>query len=127
MLLEATGQAIHLRAKLFRGFADPSRLAILESLRQGPSTVSELVEATGLSQSNVSNHLSCLRDCGLVVNEPQGRYVYYELSDPRVSYLLQLAGELLADVAHGVYACTRYSAIEGDEPPIEPQETQVAA
>jgi DNA-binding transcriptional ArsR family regulator len=80
----------------------------LEALRAGPTTVSALVEATGLSQSNVSNHLSCLRDCGLVVSTQHGRYVAYQLSDPRVHELLQQAEALLADVAHGVYACTRY-------------------
>jgi DNA-binding transcriptional ArsR family regulator len=71
------------------------------------------VEATGLSQSNVSNHLSCLRDCGLVVSTQQGRYVTYQLSDGRVNDLLQLADELLSEVARGVYACTRYES-KGD-------------
>jgi DNA-binding transcriptional ArsR family regulator len=66
------------------------------------------VEETGLSQSNVSNHLSCLRDCGLVIRQPQGRYVHYQLSDDRVEQFLRLAEELLADVARGVYECTRY-------------------
>lgn len=113
MLLTQTVDATSLKAKLFRGFADSSRLSILEALRTGPLTVSVLVEATKLSQSNVSNHLSCLRDCGLVVSTQQGRYVTYQLSDPRVSDLLQLADELLAEVARGVYACTRYE-IKGD-------------
>jgi DNA-binding transcriptional ArsR family regulator len=108
MLLTRTVNATSLKAKLFRGFADPSRLAILEALRAGPATVSTLVETTGLSQSNVSNHLGCLRDCGLVVSTHQGRYVIYQLSDPRVDQLLGLADELLAEVANGVYACTRY-------------------
>jgi DNA-binding transcriptional ArsR family regulator len=112
MLLTRTVDATSLKAKLFRGFADPSRLRILEALRGGSSTVSALVEATGLSQSNVSNHLSCLRDCGLVVSTQQGRYVSYELSDPRVGELLHLADELLADVARGVFACTRYEVKE---------------
>jgi DNA-binding transcriptional ArsR family regulator len=109
MLLTANVQAIHLQAKLFRGFADPSRLAILEAIREGPLTVSSIVEATGLSQSNVSNHLGCLRDCGLVTAEQQGRYVYYRLSNERVAALLSLADELLADVARGVYECTHYN------------------
>jgi ArsR family transcriptional regulator, cadmium/lead-responsive transcriptional repressor len=113
MLLTRTVNATSLKAKLFRGFADPSRLSILEALRAGPSTVSALVEATGLSQSNVSNHLGCLRDCGLVMSTQQGRYVSYQLSDARVNELLQLAEELLAEVARGVYACTRYD-VEGD-------------
>lgn len=54
-------------------------------------------------------HLRCLSDCGLVVSEREGRNVRYELSDPRVAQLVGLAEELLADVARGVYACTRYS------------------
>ncbi len=109
MLMTAQAQSIELKAKLFRGFADSSRLAILEALRVGPFTVGEVVEATGLTQSNVSNHLGCLRDCGLVTSEQQGRFVRYELSDERVVALLGLAEELLADVAKGVYECTRYS------------------
>jgi ArsR family transcriptional regulator, cadmium/lead-responsive transcriptional repressor len=109
MFTTAQPQAIGLKAKLFRGFADPSRLSILEALRAGSLTVTEIIEATGLSQSNVSNHLACLWDCGLVVREQQGRYVRYRLSDDRVAALLGLAEELLADVARGVYECTRYT------------------
>jgi len=101
-------QGLNLKAKLFRGFADPSRLAILEALREGPRAVGEIVSATGLSQPNASNHLACLRDCGLVMSEKRGKYVHYQLSDPRVGELLTLAAALLADVAQGVYACTRY-------------------
>jgi DNA-binding transcriptional ArsR family regulator len=98
---------VALKAKLFRGFADPSRLAILHALRDGPQTVTEIVEASGFSQPNVSNHLACLRDCGLVAAEQKGRFVRYRLSDERVGKLLALADELLADVALGVYQCTR--------------------
>jgi DNA-binding transcriptional ArsR family regulator len=107
-----TAQAVDLKAKLFRGFSDPSRLSILATLCDRPRTVGEIVEITGLSQPNVSNHLSCLRDCGLVVAEQQGRYVRYQLSDLRVAQFLHLADELLADVAKGVYLCTRYQLPE---------------
>ena len=109
MILLANPKSIEIQAKLFRGFSDPSRLSILDTLLNGPLTVGEIVEATGLSQPNVSNHLGCLRDCGLVSAEQQGRFVYYELSDERVGQLLVLADELLADVAKGVYECTRYN------------------
>jgi DNA-binding transcriptional ArsR family regulator len=112
MLLHANPKSIEIQAKLFRGFSDPSRLMILEFLRDGARTVSEIVTATGLSQSNVSNHLGCLRDCGLVSAEQQGRFVHYALSDERVCQLLELADSLLADVARGVYECTRYSVKE---------------
>lgn len=109
MLITANAQGLALKAKLFNGFADLSRLAILDTLRDGPLSVSELVEATGLSQSNASNHLACLHDCGLVTREQRGRYVHYSLSDDRVGTLLGLADELLSDVALGVYNCTRYT------------------
>lgn len=110
MLSTPTVQATQLKAKLFRGFSDPSRLTILETLLAGPRTVSDIVQDTGLSQSNVSNHLGCLRDCGLVATQQTGRYVTYSLSDPRVSELINLAETLLADIARGVYECTRYEA-----------------
>jgi len=109
MLINAKPQSVELNAKLFRGFGDPSRLAILDVLRGGPLTVSEIVKETGLSQSNASNHLACLRDCGLVVSEQNWRYVTYRLSDDRVGELLELAESLLSDVARGVYECTRYN------------------
>ena len=110
MLMIAQTTAVGLKAKLFRGFSDPSRLSIVEALRAGPLTVSQIAAVAGLSQPNASNHLSCLRDCGLVVSEQQGRYVRYQLSDRRVDALLRLADELLADVAKGVYECTRYGS-----------------
>jgi DNA-binding transcriptional ArsR family regulator len=97
-----------LRTAVCCASADPSRLAILIALRAGPMTVSEIVDATGLNQPNASSHLACLHDCGLVVRDQDGRYVRYRLSDKRVSTLLRLGDELLADVAKGVYECTRY-------------------
>jgi DNA-binding transcriptional ArsR family regulator len=114
MRMTANAEATELKAKLFQGFADPSRLTILETLSDAERTVGEVVRATGLSQSNISNHLSCLKECGLAVSRRDGRHVYYKLSDPRVSQLLMLANELLADVARGVYECTRYAVAVED-------------
>ena len=107
LLLADTDLAV--KAKLFRGFSDPSRLSIIEALRSGPLTVSEVMARTDLTQSNVSNHLGCLRDCGLVLSERNGRYVSYHLSDDRVGDIMNLVESLLADVAQGVYECTRYN------------------
>lgn len=105
MLASTTGS--DLKARLFRGLADPTRLVILETLRDGPRCVGDIVDATGLGQSNVSNHLACLRDCGLVAGERRGRRVHYRLADPRVATLLGLAEALLEDVGRNVAACTR--------------------
>ena len=102
-------QATTLKAKLFRGFADPSRLSILETLREGPLTVSAIVEKTGLSRTNVSNHLRCLSDCDLVTSKPQGRYTLYQLSHPKIAVLFTVTEEILRDIAHGIYECTNYT------------------
>ena len=112
MLTVSDRVALSTKSKLFRGFGDPSRLSILETLLDGPKKVSEIVQVTGLTQPNVSSHLSCLRDCGLVSTQPQGKFVIYQLSDPRVHEILNLASSLLADVARGVYECTRYEREE---------------
>jgi DNA-binding transcriptional ArsR family regulator len=104
-----TLRKVQLKAKLWRGLSDPSRLAILEVLRPRPLCVSDIVEATGLLQSNVSNHLACLYECGLVSRNPEGRFVRYGLSDRRVEVLLRLAEELLADTAQGVIECMNFS------------------
>lgn len=101
-------RSIQIKAKLFRGFSDPSRLGIIEALRDGNKSVGELVEITGLSQPNVSNHLRCLADCDLVKSERDGRYIIYRLSDERIDVILEKTETLLADVAKGVYECTRY-------------------
>ncbi|MHB1168896.1 MAG: ArsR/SmtB family transcription factor [Longimicrobiales bacterium] len=104
--------SIATKSKLFRGLGDLSRLAIIEALREGALSVGEIVEATGLSQPNASNHLACLLDCGLVRREQRGRFAIYHLSDPRVDELVGLAEALLVDVAKGVAACGRYGEVE---------------
>jgi DNA-binding transcriptional ArsR family regulator len=102
--------SLSLKAKLFRGLADGSRLAILEALRDGEKSVSDVVAATGLSQPNASTHLACLKGCGLVEGRQEGRFVFYRLADPRIEGLLRDASAILADVAERVYACRRYNA-----------------
>ncbi|WP_137390350.1 ArsR/SmtB family transcription factor [Rhodoligotrophos defluvii] len=106
-------RSVELRAKLFRGLGDLSRLSILDALRAGPLSVGEIVAMTGLSQSNASNHLRCLSECGLVAGEQRGRFVHYSLSDSRLEALLSLADELLTGTAQGVDPCRNYK----DEPP----------
>ncbi|WP_193367921.1 ArsR/SmtB family transcription factor [Pelagibius marinus] len=101
-------ETYELQAKLFRGFSDDSRLAILEALREGPLAVGRIVEVTGLSQSNTSNHLRCLSACGLVEAEQRGRFVYYRLSDARIETMLRLADEVLADLGRRIFECANY-------------------
>jgi DNA-binding transcriptional ArsR family regulator len=97
-MLTLQAQAIALKAKLYRGFADPSRLSILETLREGPLPVNVIVEKTGLSRTNVSNHLRCLSDCNLVISESAGRYTFYQLSHPKIADLFRITEEIVRDI-----------------------------
>ena len=95
-------------AKYFRGLGDPTRVRILELLRdEGELTVSELVERLALSQPKVSNHLACLRWCGFVAARRDHRTVYNRIADPRVLAMLALGYELLDANAEHVAACCR--------------------
>ncbi|MBI4529145.1 MAG: winged helix-turn-helix transcriptional regulator [Deltaproteobacteria bacterium] len=97
-----------LKAKLFRGLADPSRLAVLDVLRDGPRCVTEIAEATGLSQPNTSLHLACLEDCGLVKKERRGKFVYYQIAHKEAIVVLNQAEAILGKVGHHIFRCTRY-------------------
>lgn len=99
---------LKLKSKLFRGLADPTRLAILECLRQGEKTVTAIVNETKQSQSNVSNHLACLLDCGLVKNRRDGKNIHYSLSNEKVHAILENGDRLLSEVAAGLLRCVRY-------------------
>jgi ArsR family transcriptional regulator, cadmium/lead-responsive transcriptional repressor len=96
-----------LKARLFRGLADPSRLTVLQALRDGPRCVSEIVVATGLSQPNASAHLGCLAACGLVTRERRGKFIYYAIAGRRVPKVLGEAESLLGEVGVQSFRRTR--------------------
>lgn len=102
-----------LMAKLFRGFGDTSRLRVLACLRDGPQSVGTIVARTRLTQPNVSMHLGCLADCGLVTRERRGRFVDYALADKRVAKLLDQAEELLLEIDRRIEVCPRYEEPSG--------------
>jgi ArsR family transcriptional regulator, cadmium/lead-responsive transcriptional repressor len=94
--------------KYFRALGDPTRVRILELLREhGELSVGELVERLGQSQPKVSNHLACLRWCGFVHTRREHPSVFYRVADQRVTQLLELGRALLADNAEHVAACRR--------------------
>lgn len=101
--------ALSAAACLFRGFGDPSRLAILRHLMLGEHRVVELTEHLGLAQSTVSKHLACLRDCGLVESRPQGRASVFSLThEALVLNLLASAERLLEATGDAVSLCPVY-------------------
>lgn len=75
--------------------SDPTRCRILLALRDAPAYPSDLADVLGVSRQGLSNHLACLRGCGLVVAVPEGRRTRYELADPKLHNALT---ELLAVV-----------------------------
>ncbi len=100
---------LRVAAKLFRGFADPTRLAILEALADaGELRVKDIVERLGGSQSTISGHLSCLKDCGLVHDRHEGRQVFYRISAPEVVEAVRSAEKVLAVAGHRIEICPNY-------------------
>jgi DNA-binding transcriptional ArsR family regulator len=95
-------------AALFRGLADPTRLAILRRLAEGEARVTVLTGALGLAQSTVSGHLACLRDCGLITGRPEGRQMFYALAQPELLDLLTSAEALLAATGQQIALCPVY-------------------
>jgi DNA-binding transcriptional ArsR family regulator len=86
-------------ARLGRALADPTRCRILVALLDGVRYPSQLAEQLELTRSNVSNHLACLRGCGLVVASYQGRQVHYALADPHLARALTELTQVVLAVA----------------------------
>ena len=84
-----------LHARICRTLAHPKRLEILNLLREGELSVSELAERMGVSLANVSQHLAILRDRGVVMTRREGVNVYYRVADPRIIQACNLMREVL--------------------------------
>lgn len=84
-----------LHASVCKGLADPKRLLILNALRDGERSVSEICDAVDLPQANVSQHLAVLREKGLVVARKDGQWVHYSMSSPKIMQALDLLREVM--------------------------------
>ena len=98
---------------LFRGLADPARLAIVRHLALGEHRVVELTAHLGLAQSTVSGHLACLRDCGLVTARAEGRASLYSLAHPELLDLFAAAERLLEATGEAAALCPVYGQDTG--------------
>ena len=93
-------ELLRLVAGRFKVLSEPVRLDILNALRGGEMTVSELVEATGLGQANLSKHLQLLLSHGFVLRRKEGLFAYYSLADRDVFTLCDLmCGRLASEAA----------------------------
>ncbi len=88
--LTLTPEVLALIAERFKALGEPARLTILNALRAGPLSVSELVEDSGLGQANVSKHLQLLNNLGFVKRRKEGLFVYYTLADRSVFHLCDI-------------------------------------
>lgn len=92
-----TASRLDAMTRLGRALADPTRCRILLALLDGPQYPAQLAQRLGLSRSNTSNHLACLRGCGMVVGVPEGRQTRYELVGDNLRHALSdLLGVVLA-------------------------------
>lgn len=91
---------------LFSALADPTRLHILRLLQQkGPMHVTKIYESLGKPQNLVSHHLHCLKTCGLVVVEKQGRMAIYRVASPEIEQILDWAQKRVIAQAERILSC----------------------
>ncbi|MGA7205217.1 MAG: metalloregulator ArsR/SmtB family transcription factor [Specibacter sp.] len=110
------------KANLFKGLAHPVRIRILERLSEAPEvSVTELLSATGLEASRLSQHLSVLRRYHLVISERRGLQMFYALAHPQIKALLSVARELLQGILHTTWNQPKDSprgSVTNPEPPV---------
>ena len=82
-------------ARFGHALSDPTRARVLLALKDDPAYPADLADALGVSRQTLSNHLACLRGCGLVVARPDGRRSRYELADRRIGHALDDLLELV--------------------------------
>lgn len=87
--------------RLGRAMSDATRSRILVHLLREPGYPARLAEDLGLTRTNVSNHLACLRGCGIVVAVPEGRMTRYEIADPHLTRALEALVDVILAVDDG--------------------------
>jgi len=92
---ELSPETLELVAERFKVLSVPTRLRLLQALRGGERSVSELVERTGSAQANVSRHLGILRRHGMVERRKDGVSVLYRVADPLIFELCELVCDRL--------------------------------
>lgn len=90
-------EALSRVAQYFKILSETSRLQILCSLKSGSKNVSQIMEITHLGQPNISQHLKVLTQAGMVVRQPQGVSVFYEITDPTIFELCNLVCDRLIE------------------------------
>jgi DNA-binding transcriptional ArsR family regulator len=100
-LTQVDDERLERGARCLKTLAHPLRLKILAVIGEGEATVGEILEATGTSQPNVSQHLGQMRDRGVLVARREANQVFYRVRDPKLFELLGMVRELFCDPAGG--------------------------
>lgn len=96
------------KMKFLHGFSHKTRIQILECIKENEKTVSQIVDDINGNQSNISQHLACLKGCGLIVGRQDGKYVYYRVRNQLVRDLLTTFDVVLEDVQNDVTSCKNH-------------------
>jgi len=99
---------IDTKMKFLHGFSNKTRIQILEGIKEEEKTVSQIVDDLNGNQSNISQHLACLKGCGLIVGRQDGKYVYYRVRNQLVRDLLTMFDVVLEDVHSDVACCEKH-------------------
>lgn len=99
--------SLDIKVKMIKGFADKTRLQILECLKGQEKTVSQIVEEIRGNQSNISQHLACLKGCGIIVGRQEGKFMYYSIRGEQVKTLLNMFDLFLGEVEKQVADCDK--------------------
>ncbi|WP_436857936.1 ArsR/SmtB family transcription factor [Mammaliicoccus sciuri] len=100
---------IQLKAHFIYGLSNKTRLTILELLKLKEMTVNEIVEQSKISQSSISQHLACLKGCGLVISRQEGKFVYYQIKNDQILALLQLIDSVVEDTEEDIACCQHHT------------------
>jgi len=96
-----------LKIKFLQGFSNKVRIQILECIKE-EKTVSQIVTDLNVSQSSISQHLACLKGCGLIVGRQEGKYMYYSLRNQQVHDLLDMFDVVLEGVQNDIACCENH-------------------
>jgi DNA-binding transcriptional ArsR family regulator len=101
-----------IKAKFIRGFSDKTRLQILHSIKNKEMTVTQIVDELNGNQSNISQHLACLKGCGIIVGRQEGKFIYYTLRNEQIYELLEMMDNVFYQVEAEVAECDRNEQLD---------------
>jgi len=109
--IRAMAEILDPKIKFLRGVAEKTRLTILLTLREGEKTVNEITALTGGTQSNISQHLACLKGCGIISRRQEGKYCFYALSGPHMLDFLNMLDVLMDEIGCDVACCAMNASL----------------